>query len=93
MFRVSRAGALIILLPLAACGSEPVREEHRTAPAAIVPDDPAAELAADPERLKELRRACRIDREAVGAKTCEVAARATRMRFMGEVPARDEARR
>ncbi len=47
-------------------------------------DDPAVALAADPQALKELRRRCRADREAVGGELCEAAARATRMRFMND---------
>ncbi|ETI64956.1 hypothetical protein C100_04235 [Sphingobium sp. C100] len=89
MRHLPSAAALAILLPLAACGSEPARETRRSVPAETGPsDDPATVLAADPERLKTLRRECRIDREAVGTETCEAAARATRMRFMGEVGGR-----
>ncbi|MEL1262846.1 entry exclusion lipoprotein TrbK [Pseudoxanthomonas putridarboris] len=50
--------------------------------------EPAAdlvdELARDPERLKEVRRLCREDWDAVDEELCVAAAKATRQRFMGD---------
>ncbi|MCW4460815.1 entry exclusion lipoprotein TrbK [Sphingomonas sp. BT-65] len=78
--------AAILLFLLAGCGSKPADP-----PAKAVTrdgDDPlVAELAADPERLAELRRRCRADRTAVGAATCETVAQANRRRFFGPPPA------
>jgi conjugative transfer region protein TrbK len=40
-------------------------------------------LAANPERLKELRAQCKADHEKVGNAQCNAVAEATRQRFMG----------
>ncbi|ANF57904.1 EexN family lipoprotein [Halotalea alkalilenta] len=42
------------------------------------------ELAADPERLKELRQQCRTDRPRLGDVLCNRVAEATRKRFYGD---------
>ncbi len=46
------------------------------------------ELAADPERLKELRQQCKLDRARLGDELCNSVAEATRKRFYddGKVP-------
>lgn len=46
--------------------------------------DTAESLAADPVRLKEVRRLCKQNREEVGEATCMAASEATRKRFMGD---------
>ena len=40
-------------------------------------------LAANPERLKELRSQCKADHDKVGDAQCNAVAEATRQRFMG----------
>lgn len=83
---MTRLLPLAALVLLAACGEKtqsPVVPERRTA---FEPGDVAAQLAAAPKELADLRRRCRADRAAVGADTCEAVARATRMRFMNEGP-------
>ena len=41
-------------------------------------------LAANPERLKELRQQCKADRAKLGDALCNAVAEATRKRFMGD---------
>ncbi|EAA3799420.1 entry exclusion lipoprotein TrbK [Salmonella enterica subsp. enterica] len=55
------------------------------------PDTPATpalpsvdELAADPERLKELRQQCKLDHAKLGDELCNRVAEATRKRFYGD---------
>lgn len=92
MIRDLSAAGLIFLIPLAGCGSEPAPAPREVPDMEIISDDPAAALAADPERLREVRRECRIDRAAAGTALCEAAARATRMRFLGDnIPAYEPA--
>jgi outer membrane murein-binding lipoprotein Lpp len=92
MIRIMSAAALISFTALAGCGSEPAPAPPEVPDMETISDDPSAALAADPERLREIRRECRIDRAAAGAALCEAAARATRMRFMGDdIPAYEPA--
>jgi len=49
-------------------------------------NDTVASLAADPERLKEVRRLCREERTKVSDDTCRRAAEATNRRFFGDRP-------
>lgn len=49
------------------------------------PSDTVDSLVADPVRLKELRKQCRLDHEKIGDATCNAVAEATRRRFMGDV--------
>lgn len=62
---------LSITLALAAC-SPPA------------PTDTVDSLAANPERLKELREQCKADRAKLGDLLCNAVAEATRRRFMGD---------
>lgn len=50
--------------------------------------DTVESLAADPDRLRELREQCRIERAQIGDELCNAVAEATRRRFVGdgEVP-------
>lgn len=49
------------------------------------PDAPTVEeLAADPERLKELCRECKTDRQNLGDMLCNRVAEATNRRFFGD---------
>lgn len=92
MIRIMSSAALISFTALAGCGSEPAPAPPDVPDMEIISDDPAAALAADPERLREVRRQCRSDRAATGTALCEAAARATRMRFMGDdIPAYEPA--
>lgn len=43
-------------------------------------------LAANPERLRELRAACKADHAKVGDAQCNAVAEATRRRFMRQAP-------
>lgn len=48
-----------------------------------VPTDTVESLAANPERLKELRAQCKADHTKVGDAVCAAVSEATRRRFMG----------
>ncbi len=64
---------LLFAAMLAACGpSEPTATEM------------VESLAADPERLKELRQQCKLDRATLGDELCNRVAEATRKRFYGD---------
>ena len=47
------------------------------------PTESVESLMADPERLKALRAQCKADHDKVGDALCNMAAEATRRRFMG----------
>ena len=67
----------LLVAALSACGqSEPPKQ------AANVPT--VEELAADPERLKELRRQCKTERPTMGDVLCNRVAEATNKRFFGD---------
>lgn len=64
---------LLFVAVLTGCGqSEPAATET------------VESLAADPERLKELRQQCKFDRAALGDAMCNRVAEATRKRFYGD---------
>ncbi len=48
------------------------------------PNETVESLAANPERLKELRQQCRLDRAKLGYELCNRVAEATRKRFYGD---------
>ena len=48
------------------------------------PTETIESLAANPERLKELRQQCKADRAKLGDALCNAVAEATRKRFMGD---------
>ena len=74
---MKRMTLLLLVAALTACGpSEPPK------PAANVPT--MDELAADPERLKELRRQCKTERQTMGDVLCNRVAEATNKRFFGD---------
>ncbi|MCW0366583.1 hypothetical protein NB699_001566 [Xanthomonas sacchari] len=50
------------------------------------PAETVDSLVANPERLKELRRQCREEREKVSDALCEKAAQAFNRRFLGDRP-------
>lgn len=62
--------ALMLTIVLTACGQSS-------------PTDTVESLAANPERLKELRTQCKADRAKLGDALCNAVAEATRKRFMG----------
>ena len=67
----------LLVAALAACGpSEQPKQE------ANVPT--VDELAADPARLKELRRQCKTERPTMGDVLCNRVAEATNKRFFGD---------
>lgn len=49
-----------------------------------VPTDTVDSLAANPERLKDLRAQCKADHAKVGDAVCGAVSEATRRRFMGD---------
>ena len=69
-FKIIASSSLAMLL--AACG----QSSNST--------DTVESLAANPERLKELRQQCKLDRAKLGDALCKRVAEATRRRFMGD---------
>ena len=61
----------LFALALAACGEKPA------------PIETVESLVANPQRLKELREACKADHAKVGDAQCNAVAEATRRRFLG----------
>lgn len=61
---------LMLTIVLTACGQS-------------APTDTVESLAANPERLKELRGQCKADHAKLGDALCNAVAEATRKRFMG----------
>ncbi len=68
---------LLLVVGLAACGQSETPKPQQDVPT-------AEELAAAPERLKELRRQCQTDRPNMGDVLCDRLAEATRKRFYGD---------
>ncbi len=63
--------SLMIAVLLTACGQS-------------APTETVESLAANPERLKELRKQCKADRAKLGDALCNAVAEATRKRFYGD---------
>ncbi len=72
---------LLLGVALTACGQSEVPQKANTSEAVIATVE---ELAANPERLKELRQQCKTDRPKVGDVLCNRVAEATRKRFYGD---------
>ena len=71
---------LLLTATLVACGkSEPTATTSTSSPTETVDS-----LAANPERLKELRQQCRTDRAKLGDELCNRVAEATNRRFFGD---------
>ena len=71
-----------LLVPvLTACGQSETPQKANTSEANI---PTVEELAANPERLKELRQQCKTDRPKRGDVLCNRVAGATRKRFYGD---------
>lgn len=62
---------LTLAILLSACGQS-------------APTETVDSLAANPERLKELRQQCKADRAKLGDVLCNAVAEATRKRFLGD---------
>lgn len=69
---------LLLAVILVACGKSEAPKQAQ----ADVPT--VEELAANPERLKELRQQCKIDRVKLGDELCNRVAEATNRRFFGD---------
>ena len=71
---------LLLAATLVACGkSEPAKTNTTSGPSETVES-----LAANPERLKELRLQCKTDRAKLGDELCNRVAEATNRRFLGD---------
>ncbi|QOK93414.1 entry exclusion lipoprotein TrbK [Ralstonia pseudosolanacearum] len=66
---------------IAACGKS---EQPKATATKTAPTETVESLAANPERLKELRQQCKTDREKLGAELCDRVAEATNRRFLGD---------
>ena len=66
---------------LIACGRSEAPQQVNTSEANV---PTVEELAAKPERLKELRQQCKTDRPKLGDVLCNRVAEATRKRFYGD---------
>lgn len=71
----------LLLALLAAC-DHPDSPQGASASGANIPT--VEELAANPERLKELRQQCKTDRPKLGDMLCNRVAEATNRRFFGD---------
>jgi len=71
----------LLVAALTACGQSETPQKT-TDSAANIPT--VEELAANPERLKELRQQCKTDRPTMGDVLCNRVAEATRKRFYGD---------
>lgn len=68
---VAAVGAVSAALLLSACGKTP-------------PTETVESLAADPDRLKQLREQCKTERAKLGDELCDRVAEATKKRFFGD---------
>lgn len=73
---MKRITPLLLVAVLAACGPSETSTQTK------VPS--VDELAADPARLKELRRQCKTERPTMGDVLCNRVAEATNKRFFGD---------
>ncbi|WP_238345940.1 entry exclusion lipoprotein TrbK [Luteimonas saliphila] len=76
--------AVLLTVLLAGCSRDAPQMQEVPLPAPTPAADLVIELASNPERLKEVRRLCREDREQVSEELCIASAMATRQRFMGD---------
>lgn len=74
---MKRIISLLFIAGLTACGPSETPNQEVSMPT-------AEELAADPERLKELRRQCKTERPTMGDVLCNRVAEATNKRFFGD---------
>jgi hypothetical protein len=80
----AHSAAMCLAMLLAGCNREASPPQVVLLPAPQPSADLVAELARNPERLKEVRRLCREDRTQVSEELCVASAQAARHRFMGE---------
>ncbi|QGL80181.1 hypothetical protein GPNADHDJ_01121 [Stenotrophomonas maltophilia] len=78
---MKKAIPFLLAVALTACGQSETPQKANTSEANI---PMVEELAADPERLKELRQQCKTDRQKLGDVLCNRVAEATRKRFYGD---------
>lgn len=71
----------LLAAALTACGQSETPQKADTSDTKI---PTVEELAANPERLKELRQQCKTDRPKLGDVLCNRVAEATRKRFYGD---------
>ena len=71
----------LLVVALTGCGQS---ETSQNANSSDVSIPTVEELAANPERLKELRQQCKTDRPTLGDVLCNRVAEATRKRFYGD---------
>ncbi|WP_224727876.1 EexN family lipoprotein [Escherichia coli] len=74
---MKRSIPLLLVAALAACGPSETPKKEVNVPT-------VEELAANPERLKELRRQCKTERPTMGELLCNRVAEATNKRFFGD---------
>ena len=70
----------LLAAALVACG----KSEPTAIPRASGSTETVDSLAANPERLKELRQQCKTDRAKLGDELCNRVAEATNRRFLGD---------
>ncbi|MHA6912855.1 EexN family lipoprotein [Ralstonia pseudosolanacearum] len=71
---------IMLAATLAACGKPDPADTSSKA----VPTETVESLAANPERLKQLRQQCKTDRAKLGDELCNRVAEATNRRFLGD---------
>ncbi|HBR2024134.1 EexN family lipoprotein [Xanthomonas axonopodis pv. cassiae] len=71
----------MLVAVLTACGQSETPQNARESETSI---PTVEELAANPDRLKELRQQCKTDRPKLGDVLCNRVAEATRKRFYGD---------
>ncbi len=71
----------LLMVALTGCGQSETPQKAKGSDAGV---PTVEELAADPERLKELRQQCKTDRPKLGDVLCNRVAEATRKRFYGD---------
>lgn len=83
---MKRLSILLFVVLLSACGEKPASTEKPSVEAPLT--DTVESLLADPERLKELRKRCRINRAELGDTLCNIVGEANTRAFLGdgEVP-------
>lgn len=83
---MKRFSVLLVVVLLSACGDKPVSTGKPSVE--TQPTDTLESLLANPERRKELREQCRLNRAELGDKLCNIVAEATNKAFLGdgEVP-------
>ncbi len=70
----------LLAVMLVACG----KSEQTVTTSTSGPTETVESLAANPERLKELRLQCKTDRAKLGDELCNRVAEATNRRFLGD---------